>query len=183
MGNLNAEQIIKALECCVNVDCTSIAVCPRRESCKNCYECVANLKKDALALIEELTEENERLRGENAKFEAENHAEFNKWLKLEEATKRHHSELFEEAKVAVKEETVRKMQNDLYVEFSYLARCQEDDEPNMKSQEVFGALDRVTKKHLDVSGNDNLCVSCGKIIPEGRQVCPLCECKRSDEGR
>ena len=40
--------------------------------------------------VEELTEENERLRAENARYEAENHAEFNKWLKLEEATKRHH---------------------------------------------------------------------------------------------
>ncbi len=61
----------------------------------------------------ELTEENERLKAENAKYEAENHAEFNKWLKLEEATKRRHSELFEEAKIAVKEDTVRKMQERL----------------------------------------------------------------------
>ena len=75
---------------------------------------------DALALItsqeqriKELSEENERLRAENARYEAENHAEFNKWLKLEEATKRHHSELFEEAKIAVKEDTGRKMQERL----------------------------------------------------------------------
>jgi hypothetical protein len=57
-----------------------------------------------------LCEENESLRAENAKYEAENHEQFNKWLKLEKATKRHHAELFEEAKIAVKEETVRKMQ-------------------------------------------------------------------------
>ena len=23
--------------------------------------------------------------------------------------------------------------------------------------------------------NENLCVSCGETIPEGRQICPLCE--------
>ena len=95
--------------------------------------------KDALSLIKKLTEENEklhascteferkcaslndeneRLRAENAKYEAENHAEFNKWLKLEEATKRHHAELFEDAKIAVKEDTVRKMQERLTLEFN-----------------------------------------------------------------
>ena len=25
--------------------------------------------------------------------------------------------------------------------------------------------------------NDNRCVCCGRIIPEGRQVCPICEQK------
>lgn len=30
--------------------------------------------------------------------------------------------------------------------------------------------------------NDNRCVCCGRIIPEGRQVCPICEekAKRRD---
>lgn len=30
--------------------------------------------------------------------------------------------------------------------------------------------------------NDNRCVCCGRIIPEGRQVCPVCEekAKRRD---
>ena len=62
-------------------------------------------------LCSKYLEENERLKAENARYEAENHAQFDKWLKLEEATKRHHSELFEEAKIAVKEDTVRKMQD------------------------------------------------------------------------
>ena len=26
---------------------------------------------------------------------------------------------------------------------------------------------------------NNTCVCCGDLIPEGRQVCPKCECKRS----
>ena len=25
--------------------------------------------------------------------------------------------------------------------------------------------------------NDNRCVCCGRVIPEGRQVCPICEKK------
>ena len=101
----NREEIIKALECCVKEwDC---AFCRFSK-----LEC-ASIKRDALALIKELTEENERLKAENARYEAENHAQFDKWLKLEEATKRHHSELFEEAKIAVKEDTVRKMQERL----------------------------------------------------------------------
>lgn len=139
---LNREQIVKALECCVEGD--YCATCPATDYCEG----VDNLTENALSLIKELTEEaeeakrladtykrhhdimdcecsrlekendklteeNERLRAENAKYEAENHAEFNKWLILEEATKRHHSELFEEAKIAVKEETVRKMQERL----------------------------------------------------------------------
>lgn len=125
---LNAEQIKKALECCLSGDdCTICPLCDE-QSCP----CVLN--ENALALINsqeqrikelaeeavswksiaegyqkqfedcaedraKLTEDNERLKAENARYEAENHAQFDKWLKLEEATKRHHSELFEEAKI------------------------------------------------------------------------------------
>lgn len=68
---------------------------------------------DLACEFEDLRSENERLRAENAKYEAENHAQFDKWLKLEEATKRHHAELFEEAKIAVKEDAVRKMRSEI----------------------------------------------------------------------
>ena len=127
---MEKEQIIKALECCIgDNDCNS---CPYWVDVDvNCFD---NVKSDALALIKELTEENEklksigiskdivieslaedneRLKSENAKYEAENHSEFNKWLKLEEATKQRHSELFEEAKIAIREDTVREMQENL----------------------------------------------------------------------
>lgn len=102
------EQTINALKSMANgfipsADCEEDAV----------NYCVSEIAKDTLALIDELTEKNERLRAENARYEAENHSHFDKWLKLEEATKRHHSELFEEAKIVVKEETVRKMQERL----------------------------------------------------------------------
>ena len=54
---LNREHIIKALECCVNPE----------ECCEDCIlledrNCGVNLLKNALSLIKELIEENERLR-------------------------------------------------------------------------------------------------------------------------
>ena len=54
---LNREQIIKALECCIKDDCDN---CPN--SFGNCY---SNLAGYALALIKELIEENKRLIKEN----------------------------------------------------------------------------------------------------------------------
>ena len=57
---LKMEQIIKALECCVTqgVACRD---CPHKYDARGA-RCYAYLKQDALALIRELTEENERLR-------------------------------------------------------------------------------------------------------------------------
>lgn len=56
---LNREQIIKALECChlKSEDCIS---CPFVLLGENC----ANLEKDTIALIKELTEENEELKSD-----------------------------------------------------------------------------------------------------------------------
>ena len=59
---LNREQIIKAL-----------GICSTTGDCPNCYYnddtslCINRILKDALSLIKELTEENERLRDELAK--------------------------------------------------------------------------------------------------------------------
>lgn len=43
-----------------------------------------------------------------------------------------------------------------------------------------GKLERDTRETLEdirqIAGTDeNRCVCCGRVIPEGRQVCPLCE--------
>ena len=54
---LNREQIIKALECCISGDdCTLCPLCDERS-------CPCVLNENALSLIKELTEENERLKG------------------------------------------------------------------------------------------------------------------------
>ena len=115
---LNREQIVKALECCASPK-QMCKDCPMPEEIKDDCRCMEILSRNAVALIRELTEENERLERENARYEAENNAEFNKWLKLEEATKRHHKELFQEAKIAVRDNTVRKMQERLKKAFNF----------------------------------------------------------------
>lgn len=56
MENLNAEQIKKALECCIADKCTPDCAYYRKGLCGE------KLKADAFSLIEELTEENERLK-------------------------------------------------------------------------------------------------------------------------
>ena len=60
---LNREQIIKALECWTSeYGCTG---CPLSEQgCFDCGQIPIEISKSILALIKELTEENERLRGE-----------------------------------------------------------------------------------------------------------------------
>ena len=119
--------------------------------------------KNAISLIKKLTDENEKLKAMVGMWRSTAYCEKDRLN-------------------SIKADTIHKLKRDLYVEFIYIAGCQKDNEPNMTSQEVFDALDRVTKRHLDVSGNDNRCVACGEIIPDGRQVCPLCECKRNNEG-
>lgn len=57
---LNREQIIEALECCAKDDCDN---CPNPFG--NCY---SNLAGFALALIRELTEENERFRASSVDY-------------------------------------------------------------------------------------------------------------------
>ena len=63
---LDREQIVKALECCASNDfiCDQ---CPIDEKIKDACECGKVVARNALALIRELTEENERLRAELSK--------------------------------------------------------------------------------------------------------------------
>ena len=91
---MTKEQIVKALECCGNKACED---CPMEEMDR----CVTILLKNTIAFTRELLEENEKLkRALDDKF--------GNWLKLYDATEKYHSELFKEAKIAVKEDTVRK---------------------------------------------------------------------------
>ena len=119
---LNREQIIKGLECCVKVggyrDAQYCNECPLHEE-----RCALELPRNALALINELTEENEELLDTIACLEID----------------------LENARV----NTVRKMQSELYEEFLKVAYCQKADEPNMKSQEVFAILDQIANELLE----------------------------------
>ena len=60
---MEREQIIKALECCASEEYVC-AQCPIDEKIKDDCECGKLVVKNALSLIKELTEENERLRAE-----------------------------------------------------------------------------------------------------------------------
>ena len=129
---LKRDEIIKALEHCINDN-----------TCEQCNYSPSTcfIQENALSLIKELTEENERLRNDNGKYEAENRAQFDKWLKLEEATKRHHSELFEEAKIAIKEDTVWEMKERLYQEANYSVcgyQCVSTEDVDQIAEEIIG---------------------------------------------
>ncbi len=106
---MEREQIIKALECCKT---------PLASDCENCsytgkrledgvYEgCVNCLVGDALSLIKELTEENERLRGERAKFFEYKHGTLVRNALVLTKNKKE----FDDFCKAIKADTVRKMQ-------------------------------------------------------------------------
>lgn len=64
---LDREQIVKALECCTSAD--KNADCPLGCPWGDINACEENLMYSALALIRELTEENERLKAENVALE------------------------------------------------------------------------------------------------------------------
>lgn len=113
---LNREQIIKALECCTNIGKGDLVECV----CEECPYCIGkddcrNLDSYALALIKELTEENERWRAEKETLEI-----YNKYYKYKnkELTAfnrrwaKECAELQDECEY-IKADTVRKMQEKL----------------------------------------------------------------------
>lgn len=59
---LNREQIVKALECCSDCNCPECPYVPTEDCYKGTMGCSEQMMRNALALIRELTEENERLR-------------------------------------------------------------------------------------------------------------------------
>lgn len=86
-------------------------------------------KTDEVNLITKLTDENEKLK-----------AMVDMWRSTAYCEK--------DRLNSIKADTVHKINRDLYVELSYIAGCQKDNEPNMRSGEVYEALDRVTKRML-----------------------------------
>ena len=146
---LNAEQIIKDLECCYmqelehNENCPE---CPYTDLYPNCAE---YLGKDALSLIKELAEENERLENVLVEQSAENVM------------------LCGELK-HVKADTVRKMQKRIKTEKFH--------HKNFGDLVYIDAIDQIAKEILsEPNPGAESCVVCGDDIPEGRQVCIKCE--------
>lgn len=97
----NKEQIINALECCTNDCCRS---CPIRQPDATC---VGKLMKNALALINELTEENEKLQDFIKEVQEYNEA----WVE-------DNGKLRKEMK-ALKTDTVQKMQDKIRAKSEY----------------------------------------------------------------
>ena len=65
---MNREQIIKALECCASNSLADCDWCPMDEQKKDVCECGRYLAIQALALIRDLTEENEVLCAEISRY-------------------------------------------------------------------------------------------------------------------
>lgn len=83
---LNREQIIKALECCTRSGCSDNETkdCPL----KSYDDCRTRLAINALALIEELTEENERLEAEITHLEGHREADIKAFKTLKDENER-----------------------------------------------------------------------------------------------
>lgn len=132
---LNAEQIIKALEwCALGFAYMNCKYDKGKQFSKE--GCMALHMRDALSLIKELTEENERLRAEVRKL--------NIIADDTDVALYAYQHLFD-----IRADTVREMRSILYEEFIKVARCQKSGEPNMKSQEVFAILDRIAQEMLE----------------------------------
>ena len=89
---MEREQIIKALECCTNAE----------QCCDDCIlledrNCGVHLLKNALSLIKELTEENERLIGAVKQYEEERKYHFEMSRKLNADTVRKMQERLKQA--------------------------------------------------------------------------------------
>ena len=144
--------IIKALECCITnseMDCIN---CPYRGIVNDLYDgCVNTLVKDALSLIKELTEENERLKAENETLEIYNADYKYKNKELTAFNRRwakECAELQDECEY-IKADTVREMQERLKYTL-----CINNEE----NYEIFDyaytleTIDQIAKEMLD---NDN----------------------------
>lgn len=128
---LNREQIIKALESCIKAQCEN---CCNLGNWHEQWNCMTDIMKNALALIKELTEENERLHASCTELTQE----CKKWQ--------------ERVKIEcdyTKADTVRKVQLGFAVHFGTYTHNDE-----VKIFEVFKLIDRISKEILE-GANDN----------------------------
>ena len=102
----NREQIIKALECCTLGGCHDCRGCPNGNHLLSVCKRIA--MEDALSLIKELTEENERLREQNEKCQSVALKQEDTMQIIAQEKQAYYDEL-----QTIKADTVRKMQERL----------------------------------------------------------------------
>lgn len=154
---MNREQIVKALECCTAKPRAECGKCPYFLGNGRCKH--AKMQSDALSLIREMEIELEAMRT------------------AANSLKMHYEKLTEEND-RLRADTVRKMQE-------RLRQCFDNTSDRMAvypEEQVLFAIDQIAKETLakehdrqSVSQSTDVCVSCGAVIPEGRQVCPNCQ--------
>lgn len=198
---LNREQVIKALECClVESNCTDCTLHHQYET-----DCLKYAGVKALALIKEITEENENFKKRLrhllqsdfiASFDEVNIKTKEYFRDISEADelmderdryKRYYfnhcfDELIANKEADTKADTVRKMQTLIEEKADSCDICLiNSNKPiDIIYQISKKQLDQIANEMLNSSCNDNLCVSCGEVIPEGRQVCPQCDGKSKE---
>lgn len=152
-------EIIKALECCTTLD--GCEKCPYY----NKASCGANLRRDALALIKELTEENEKLTiNMNAYgLTAKRLAEENERLKqLNESYAELEQGCYVTGVKKIKADTVREMQ-ELIFKFYSSPRYQPTKEHPVKHTDIqymFIIIERIAKEIL----GEKVCTDCKHFV-------------------
>ena len=200
---LKRDEIIKALEYCHALD-----------ECYNCpYTCLnTHLKRDAISLIKELTEESQKWQ---EGYDCVDAACRELSSKCDELTATNES--LEAAIVALKEECevqgeeLKRAKSTRYMAhpdgrlemiptadtiihtFAERLKRYYDDKEHYLGYSIAYNIDIVAERLLQqlaptctnlhqLTPADNKCVACGDIIPEGRQVCPGCEGGKYEKG-
>ena len=132
---LNREQIIKALECCLESE--YCATCPATDYCSN----IDDLMGKAFDLIKELTEENERLTEELAKSYKALDEQMNFYCSFTQSKVSNCPIDDEVAKV--KPDTVREIQTRFAMHFGTYTY-----QDIVKVRDVFRVLDQIAKEML-----------------------------------
>ena len=151
---MEREQVIKALECCNRGTTEDCAKCPRFDdrtlSTEDCMEC---LMRDALSLIKELTEENERQRSEisvkrklldEAEVRMDCLEEVNKVLQADICNATMNLEHLTKENERLRADTVRKMQERLDKHF-----CHDPAFLGVEQRLIMDVIDQIAKEMVE----------------------------------
>lgn len=156
---LNAVQVIKALECCSKGTTEDCAKCPRFDGDRtlSTEDCMEILMRNALALIKQLTEEIADLKAiseqyqkqfedcyeEKAKLTDENERLMTECGNQSILWKQHFESIYETAKETVRANTVREMQKRLHGRFG------DDANRVFSNYNIHRYIDRIAKEMLE----------------------------------